>query len=50
MDSTKVLLFIKLVDVDDRRDLKLLLEDDDGVISEWAAVRRACGSFDTHQQ
>ena len=34
LDSRKVLLFIKLVDVEDRRDLGLLLEDDDGLISD----------------
>ena len=34
LDSRKVLLFIKAVDVKARRDLKLLLEDDDGLISD----------------
>ena len=50
LDSSKVLLFIKAVNVKDRRDLGLLLEDDDGLISDWAAVKRACGHFDKRRQ
>ena len=41
LDSSKVLLFIKSVDVKDRRDLELLLENDEGLISNWAALKRA---------
>ena len=33
LDSNKVLLFIKSVDEKDRRDLGLLLENDEGLIS-----------------
>ena len=50
LDSNKVLLFIKSVDEKDRRDLGLLLENDEGLISDWAAVKRACGRFDKRRQ
>ena len=48
LDSSKVLLFIEAVDVKDRRDFGLLLENDEGLISDWATMKQACGRFDKH--
>ena len=48
IDSTKVLLFIKVADMKDQMELGLLLENVDGPITNWIAVKRDCGRFDKH--
>jgi hypothetical protein len=34
------------VDARDREKIGLLLETDDGLIADWAVVKRVCGRFD----
>mgnify|MGYP000300034904 CR=1 FL=1 len=48
--KSKVFLFLKAIDIKEWRDLGLLLENEDGLISDWAAVKRACGRFDKCRQ
>ena len=50
LDTSKVLLFLKAVDVRDREKVGLLLEDDDGLITDWAAVKRVCSRFDKRRE
>jgi hypothetical protein len=46
LDTSRVLLFVKSVDVRDREKIGLLLETDDGLTADWAVVKRVCGCFD----
>ena len=46
LDTSCVLLFVKLVDARDREQVGLLLETDDGLTADWAVVKRVCGRFD----
>ena len=46
LDTSRVLLFVKSVDARDREQVGLLLETDDGLMTDWAVVKRVCGRFD----
>ena len=49
----RVLLFLKAVDAKDRRELGNFLEDEtqpNGLVADWAAVKKACSRLDKHQQ
>jgi hypothetical protein len=46
LDTSRVLLFVKSVDVRDRETIGSLLETDDGLTTDWAMVKRVCGRFD----
>jgi hypothetical protein len=53
LDGDKVLLFLKAVDSKDRRELGSLLEDEtqpNGLVADWAAVKKACSRLDKCQQ
>ena len=53
LDGDKVLLFLKAVDAKDRRELGSLLEDEaqpNGLVSEWATVKKACNCLDKRHQ
>jgi hypothetical protein len=53
LDGDKVLLFLKAVDTKDRRELRSLLEDDtqpNGLVADWAAVKKACSRLDKRRQ
>ena len=45
LDSSKVLLVLKLVCTRDKRDLGLFLEKEDGLVSYWGAIERAFGQY-----
>jgi hypothetical protein len=49
LDTSRVLLFVKPVDVRDREKIGLLLETNDGLTTDWAVVKRVCGRFDKHR-
>ena len=45
--------FLKVVEVKDRRELGTLLEDDtqeNRLVADWVAVKRACNRLDKHRQ
>ena len=46
LDTSRVLLFVKVVDMRDQGQLGLLLETDDGLTADWAVVKRVCSHFD----
>jgi hypothetical protein len=46
LDTSRVLLFVKLVDARDREKIGLLLETDDRLTADWAVVKKVCGCFD----
>jgi hypothetical protein len=46
LDTSRVLLFVKSVDVRDREKIGLLQKNDDGLTADWAVVKRVCGRFD----
>ena len=46
LDTSRVLLFVKSVDLRDREQVGLLLETDYGLTADWAVVKRVCGRFD----
>jgi hypothetical protein len=46
LDTSRVLLFVKSVDVRDRETIGSLLETDDGLTADLAMVKRVCGRFD----
>jgi hypothetical protein len=46
LDTSRVLLFVKSVDVRDREKVGLLLETDEGLTANWAVVKRVCSCFD----
>ena len=46
LDTNRVLLFVKSVDVRDQEQVGLLLETDDKLTADWAVVKRVCGHFD----
>ena len=50
LDTGKVLLFVKAVDVGYREKVGLLLEDDDRLITDWDAVKRVCSRFDKRRE
>jgi hypothetical protein len=44
---------LKAVDTKDRRELGSLLEDEtqpNGLVADWAAVKKACSRLDKHRQ
>ena len=45
LDTSQVLLFGKSVNERDREQVGLLLETEDGLTTNWAAVKRVCGRF-----
>ena len=46
LDTSKVLLFVKSVDVLDCEKVGLFLETDEGLMVDWVVVKRVCGHFD----
>ena len=46
LDTIRVLLFVKSVDERDWDQVGSLLETEDGLTTDWAAVKRVCGRFD----
>jgi hypothetical protein len=53
LEEDKSLYFLKAVDMKDRRELGILLEDDtqaNGLVADWAAVKRACNKIDRRRQ
>ena len=50
LDTSRVLLFVKSVDVRDREQVGFLLETDDGLTTDWAVVKRVCGRFDKRRE
>ena len=46
LETSRVLLFVKSVDVLDREKVGLLLETDEGLTADWAVVKRVCSRFD----
>jgi hypothetical protein len=53
LDGDKVLLFLKAVNVKDRRELGSLLEDETqpkGLVADRAAMKKACNRLDKRQQ
>ena len=44
--TSKVLLFIKAMDAQDRENVGHLLENEEGLITYWAMVKRVCIHFD----
>jgi hypothetical protein len=53
LDGDSVLLFLKVVDTKDRRELGSLLEDEaqpNVLVADWAAVKKACNRLDKCRQ
>ena len=50
LDTSRVLLFVKAVDVRDRDQVGLLLETDDGLTTDWAIVKGVCSRFDKRHE
>ena len=50
LDTSRVLMFVKAVDVRDREQVGLLLEIDDGLTTDWAVVKRVCSRFDKRRE
>ena len=50
LDTSRVLLFVKSVDERDRDQVGSLLETEDGLTADWAAVKRVCGRFDKRRE
>ena len=46
LDTSKVLLFVKLVDLLDRDNVGLLLETDEGLTANWATVKGVYSRID----
>ena len=46
LDTSRVLLFVKALDVWDREQVGLLLETDDGLTTYWTVLKRVCNRFD----
>ena len=46
LDTSKVLLFTKSVDEEDREKVGLLFETDEGLTTDWAVIKRVCSRFD----
>jgi hypothetical protein len=46
VDMSRVLLFVKSVDVRDQEKVGLLLETNDGLTTDWVVVKRVCGRFE----
>ena len=46
LDTSRVLLFVKSVDVRDREQVGLLLETDDELTGDWAVVKGVCSRVD----
>ena len=49
-DTSKVLLFIKSVDPLDRANVGLLLDMNDGLMTNWTVVKGVCNRFDKQQE
>jgi hypothetical protein len=53
LDGDRVLLLLKAVDAKDRRELGSFLEDEkqpNGLVTDWATVKRACNRLDKRRQ
>ena len=50
LNTNKVLLFLKFVDTLDREKVGLLLETNEGLMTDWAVVKRVCGRFDKRRE
>ena len=50
LDMSRVLLFVKAVDVWDQDQVGLLLKTDDEFTSDWAMVKRVCSRFDKRRE
>ena len=50
LDTSRVLLFVKPVDVRDREQVGLLLEIDNGLTTDWVVVKRVCGRFNKRRE
>ena len=48
LDMSKVLLFVKSLDMRDCESVGLLLETNDGVTVDWTVVKGVCGMIDKH--
>ena len=46
LDTSKVLLFLKAVGVQNREKMCFLLENENKLITDWATVKRVCSRFD----
>ena len=50
LDTSRVLVFVKIVDVWDREQVGLLLETDDGLTANWAVVKRVYARFEKRRE
>ena len=50
LDTSRVLLFVKSVDIRDREQVGFLLEIDDGLTTNSAMVKRVCSRFDKQRE
>ena len=50
LDTSRVLLFIKLVDSLDWQKVDLLLKTDEGIMADWAVVKIVCSCFDKRRE
>ena len=50
LDTSKILLFIKVVDARDREKVDLLLETDNELTTDWVAVKRVYNCFDKRRE
>ena len=50
LDTSKVLLFIKSFDSQDREKVGLLLETDEELMTDWAVVSNVCSRFDKRRK
>ena len=50
LDTSRILQFVKAVDVRDREQVVLLLETDDGLTTDWTMVKRVCARFDKRHE
>ena len=50
LDTSCVLLFVKVMDARDRDQVSLLLETEDGLTTNWAVVKRFCSRFDKRRE
>ena len=50
LNTSKVLLFINSVNPQDQEKVKLLLEMDKGLTTDWMVVKRVCSCFDKRRE
>ena len=50
LDTSKVLLFIKSVDLLNQEKVGLLLEMDEGLMADWAVVKKFYSHFDRRRE